>query len=65
MAHMRGLIGVVFCLAAFAQPKAGESVVWRPLFDGKTLADWRETAFTGHGKAGVGTAPSCSAPALP
>ena len=47
---MRGLILSVCCLAAWAQPKAGE---WQSLFDGKTLGDWRETAFTGHGKAGV------------
>lgn len=40
----------LLCLAAFAQPKAGE---WQSLFDGKTLQGWRETAFTEHGKASV------------
>src|SRR2546422_6040387 len=35
---------------ASAKPSApfdGEG--WRPMFDGKTLAGWRETAFAGHG----------------
>ncbi|HTM52201.1 MAG TPA: DUF1080 domain-containing protein [Bryobacteraceae bacterium] len=31
--------------------RAGE---WRPLFDGKSLDGWRETAFTGHGEVRVG-----------
>lgn len=26
---------------------------WRPLFDGRSLAGWRETAFTGRGKVEV------------
>jgi hypothetical protein len=45
---MRVLSTVLLCAAALAQPKAGE---WQPMFDGKTLQGWRETAFTGRGKA--------------
>jgi hypothetical protein len=32
---------------------APAQVVWRPLFDGKSLAGWRETAFTDHGPVRV------------
>lgn len=39
-----------FSSAASAQPKAGE---WQSLFDGKTLAGWRETPFTGRGRVRV------------
>ena len=47
---MRPLVAMLVCLAAVAQPKAGE---WQPLFDGKSLQGWRETAFTGRGKVRV------------
>jgi Domain of Unknown Function (DUF1080) len=47
---MRVLCTVLLCVAALAQPKSGE---WQPMFDGKTLQGWRETAFTGRGKARV------------
>jgi hypothetical protein len=47
---MRPLTAVLFCIAAVAQPKAGE---WQPMFDGKTLQGWRESAFTGRGKVRV------------
>ena len=47
---MRPLVSVLVCMAAAAQPKAGE---WQPLFDGKSLQGWRETPFTGHGKVRV------------
>jgi hypothetical protein len=47
---MRGMWCGLLCLAAVAQTGAGQ---WRSLFDGKTLSGWRETAFTGHGKARV------------
>ncbi len=47
---MRALSMLLVCVAAVAQPKSGE---WQSLFDGKTLQGWRETAFTGHGKARV------------
>ena len=47
---MRGMWFGFLCLAAVAQTGAGE---WRSLFDGKTLAGWRETGFTGHGKTRV------------
>ena len=39
------LIAALTC-AAFAQE-------WQPLFDGKSLAGWRETPFTGRGRARV------------
>jgi 3-keto-disaccharide hydrolase len=45
---MRALSILLVCVAAVAQPKTGE---WQSLFDGKTLQGWRETVFTGHGKA--------------
>jgi hypothetical protein len=41
---------VLLCVAAAAQPKTGE---WQPMFDGKSLQGWRETAFTGHAQARV------------
>jgi hypothetical protein len=47
---MRPLLAVLVCMAAAAQPKTGE---WQPLFDGKSLQGWRETAFTGRGKVRV------------
>ena len=36
--------------AADQEPKPGE---WQPLFDGKSLAGWNETDFTGKGKIRV------------
>jgi hypothetical protein len=42
------LVLTAILLAAAA--RAGE---WRPLFDGKSLDGWRETAFTGHGQVRV------------
>jgi hypothetical protein len=50
---MRALMAAFLCVAALAQPKTGE---WQSLFDGRTLQGWRETAFTGHGKARVDNA---------
>jgi hypothetical protein len=47
---MRVLGTVLLCVAALGQPKAGE---WQSMFDGKSLQGWRETAFTGRGKARV------------
>jgi hypothetical protein len=38
--------------AAIAFPQTGNAP-WRSLFDGKSLGDWRETAFSNHGKARV------------
>src|ERR1035441_4329835 len=52
----------LLCAAAVAQPKTGE---WRSLFDGKTLEGWRETAFTGHGKARVENGAVMLAPGAP
>lgn len=51
---MSATLTAILCLAAAAtagaQPKPGD---WQPLFDGKTLAGWKETPFTKHGKVGV------------
>jgi hypothetical protein len=50
---MRGLmvlriaVGLVAMAVGWGQ---GQTGAWRPMFDGKSLAEWRETAFTGHGK---------------
>ena len=41
---------LLMAIPVAAQPKPTE---WRPLFDGKTLGKWRETAFRGAGKARV------------
>ena len=41
---------LILAMSAGAQPKPAE---WRPLFDGKTLGKWHETAFKGAGKARV------------
>jgi hypothetical protein len=38
------------CAALSAQPKAGE---WQSLFNGKSLAGWRETPFTNRGEVRV------------
>jgi hypothetical protein len=59
---MRALTVLLLCAAAVAQPKAGE---WQSMFDGKTLAGWRETAFTGHGKARVENGTIVLAPGAP
>ena len=53
---------VLLCVAAVGQTKMGE---WRPMFDGKTLEGWRETAFTGHGKARVENGTVVLAPGAP
>ncbi|MFB3826192.1 MAG: DUF1080 domain-containing protein [Bryobacteraceae bacterium] len=37
-------------LLAGAAPEAGE---WKPMFDGKSLAGWRETEFRGRGRVRV------------
>ena len=39
-------------LLAFAAAAAGQTE-WKPLFDGKSLGGWRETAFSGRGPAKV------------
>jgi len=44
----RSGLPLLLCAAVLGQPKGGE---WQPMFDGTTLGGWRETAFTGHGKA--------------
>ncbi len=41
---------MLWCGALSAQPKAAE---WKPLFDGKSLQGWKETAFNGHGEVRV------------
>jgi len=60
------LVAALLCLAlsalARAQPKAGE---WRSLFDGKSLAGWRETPFQGRGEVRVSNEPSCWGRARP
>ena len=43
----------LLCMAAAGQdakPKAGE---WQSMFDGKTLAGWKETPFAAHGKVNI------------
>ncbi|HEY2018623.1 MAG TPA: DUF1080 domain-containing protein [Bryobacteraceae bacterium] len=44
------MAAMVSLAAAYAQPKTGE---WQSLFDGKSLQNWRETPFTGHGKVTI------------
>jgi hypothetical protein len=44
----------VLCLAVCGVVIAGDDgPEWRPLFDGKSLANWRETPFTDHGEVRV------------
>ena len=38
-----------FTLLLIAIPAVALSQSWKPLFDGKTLAGWKETQFTEHG----------------
>jgi hypothetical protein len=45
-----GLAAILCCVLAAAQPRANE---WQSLFDGKSLAGWRETPFTGRGQVRV------------
>ncbi|MGH9719006.1 MAG: 3-keto-disaccharide hydrolase [Bryobacteraceae bacterium] len=57
------LAAFVSLAAAYAQPsKPGE---WQPLFDGKSLQGWRETAFTGRGQARVENGTIVLAPGMP
>lgn len=50
LADLAMVLLLVTASAANAQPRTGE---WRSLFDGKSLAGWRETPFTGHGAVRV------------
>jgi Domain of Unknown Function (DUF1080) len=59
---MRALTMIAVCIAAVAQPKAGE---WQSMFDGKGLQGWRETAFTGRGKVRVENGTIVLAPGAP
>src|SRR5436305_15119959 len=49
---LRRIIALLTCFTCLTpagaqnSPKPGE---WQSLFDGKSLAGWRETPFTGHG----------------
>jgi len=45
MRAIAGVLSVTLCLAAADD--------WRPMFDGRSLDDWRETSFTGHGSVRV------------
>ena len=45
----QGASALMLCLAVPAQTPTG----WQPLFDGKSLAGWRETPFTRHGQVRV------------
>ena len=47
--HLATLL-IALPAAAFSQ---SNSTAWKPLFDGKTLAGWKETPFTGHGAVKV------------
>ena len=49
-------IGVAILACAIGGPlwaQKESAAEWKPLFDGSSLAGWRETAFTGHGKVSV------------
>jgi uncharacterized membrane protein len=51
--RQRAVVAAILCVAAAkagAQQKPDE---WHPLFDGKSLAGWRETPFTGRGAVRV------------
>ena len=52
--HKANFVAALVCVAlagaANAQTPAGE---WHSLFDGKSLAGWRETPFSGHGAVRV------------
>jgi hypothetical protein len=39
--------------AGQSQPGRGSEPAWQPLFDGKTLANWQSTKFTGEGPVKV------------
>jgi hypothetical protein len=45
------LLAVALFLAASPAGQGSPQGEWIPLFDGKTLSGWKETGFTGHGKA--------------
>ena len=42
--------GVALCICALA---CGQDAGWQPMFDGKSLAGWREVAFNNHGPVRV------------
>lgn len=48
----RGILALLMLLAGVLSGQQ-ESGGWRPIFDGKSLAGWKETAFTGHSSATV------------
>jgi hypothetical protein len=52
---MRFMAMALLMAAMCAGPSAAQLVTgqWRPLFDGKSLQGWKETPFTGRGKAHV------------
>ena len=45
------LLAVALLLAASPAGQGSPQGEWISLFDGKSLSGWKETAFTGHGKA--------------
>jgi len=47
---MRWAAWLVFASVLHGQNKPGD---WHSMFDGKTLGKWRDTAFSGHGKARI------------
>jgi hypothetical protein len=50
------------CTMAAPAQKSGD---WKPLFDGKSLQDWRETPFRGHGAVRVENESIVLAPGAP
>lgn len=51
---MRSAAWLVFATLLHGHLYAQEAPgAWHSMFDGKTLGSWRETAFTGHGKARI------------
>jgi hypothetical protein len=50
MAIMRWAAWLMFASVLHGQDKPGG---WHSMFDGKTFGNWRETVFTGHGKARI------------
>lgn len=66
MPHRRNwLFAALICLSAAVAPLQAQSESWRPMFDGGSLGEWRETPFSGKGKVEAGGGSLLLLPGMP